>query len=442
MLRPLALALVLLCACDPQHSSFGLDAIRTMKTPPDDPALGCGVVVPPDTKAADRQACTFTRGASTEASLGVDPATAARLPLRHLIVMMKENRSFDHLLGHLHDRGQPGTDAIPADYVNPDLAGQPVSPFRPTSTCVERDPVHQSASMAMCVNGGTMDGFVKNAALTTGSDGHQAIASYDEADLPFYYFLAKTWALDDRHFAPMQSGTYANRSFFMLGTNADIVDTGIVFPAPSRPNIFQLLMNAGFTWGAYTDSFALSETFNWTHSDPGVYSLAQLLDALDHGTLPNVVFVDGTDAVDDDHPPADLQKGEAWSKLVYEHLLASPQWSTSAMIWTYDEGGAFFDHVAPDTACAATPGSPYTDRGVRVPLVVVSPWAKRNYVSHVSEDHTAITRFIELVFGLPAMTARDANSTALLDLFDFSCGVDRSVPPPPAIGAGGCANPP
>jgi len=326
--------------------------------------------------------------------------------------------------------------------VNPDLAGTPVSFSHPTTTCLKPDPGHQADSMRVSVNGGKMDGFVKNAAQTTDTDGHYVMATYDESDLPFYYFLAKTWALNDRHFAPMVGGTFANRNFFMLGNTGGAVDTGIVFPSPDSPSIFQLLMSAGFTWGAYTDSFPVSGGFNWNAKDPGVHTMAELITALDEGTLPNVVFVDGTDSIDDDHPTADLQKGEAWSKQIYDHFIASPQWKNSAMIWTYDEGGGFPDHVNPGSACRATPSSPFLDRGPRVPLVVISPWAKRNYVSHVVEDHTAITRFIETVFGLPALSSRDANSPALLDLFDFSCGRDLSFPAAPAAGTGGCENPP
>jgi phospholipase C len=79
--------------------------------------------------------------------------------------------------------------------------------------------------------------------------------------------------------------------------------------------------------------------------------------------------------------------------------------------------------------------------GPRVPLVAISPWAKRAFVSHDVTDHTAITRFIEMLFGLPALSARDANSEALFDLFDFSCGRDMSVPAAPNPGTGGCPNP-
>ena len=116
-----------------------------------------------------------------------------------------------------------------------------------------------------------------------------------------------------------------------------------------------------------------------------------------------------------------------------------PEWQRLAIVWTYDEGGGFFDHVPPPTGCLPLPSkSAYTQMGPRVPMGVISPWARRNYVSHVAHDHTAITRLIEALFDLPALTARDANSDALLDMFDFSCGRDLSVPPSPSPGTGGC----
>jgi phospholipase C len=171
--------------------------------------------------------------------------------------------------------------------------------------------------------------------------------------------------------------------------------------------------------------------------------MTALYDALDQGTLPNVAFVDRIEQVDDDEPTADLQRGEAWVESIYDHAVKSPQWPRLAILWTYDEAGAFADHVPPPTGCRATETSfPDNRMGPRVPLVVISPWAKRNYVSHVVHDHTALTRFIEALFDLPALTSRDANSDALFDLFDFSCGRDLSIPEAPAPGSGICPNPP
>jgi hypothetical protein len=153
---------------------------------------------------------------------------------------------------------------------------------------------------------------------------------------------------------------------------------------------------------------------------------ALAIDSIVHGAVVDTSI--GTSAVGD--------------SLMGEYAVNSPEWSRLAILWTYDEVGGFADHVPPPRGCRAAPSSsPFTERGPRVPFVVISPWARRNYVSHVVRDHTAITRFIETLFDLSALTARDANSDALLDMFDFSCGRDLSVAPAPAAGTGLCTNP-
>jgi phospholipase C len=425
--------------CSPLAETWGLDAIKTMTTPPD-PAFTCNVAVPADPSAAQRSACAFNQGDHPSTTLGVPAATAAQFPIRHIIVMMKENRSFDHLFGRLHDEGQPGTELEPSTYVNPDLQGTPVSAFHESTTCVPYDPGHQSDSVVEALSSGAMDGFVRSAAQSTGTDGHFVMGNYEQTDLLFDFWLAATWALSDRHFAPMASGTFGNRNFLLFGTNAGVVDTGVTYPDPSTPSLLQTLMNAGFTWAAYSDSEPFSGALGWGPGNPGVHSFQDFLDAADQGTLPNVAFVDGVENVTDDHPTADLQAGEAWSRQIYQHVIGSPQWPRLAIIWTYDEAGGFADHALPPVGCAAAPSvSPFTQMGPRVPLVVISRWAKLGYVSHVEHDHTAITRFIETIFDLPALTARDANSDALLDLFDFSCAQPVSPPPgAPDAGTGGC----
>ncbi len=437
------LAVVLLAAasthCD--EPSWGLEAIDNMKTP-DDPPLVCPVVTAPVDLSPERTACMFSSGASVSDTLGVTPDLPAKIPVRHVIVLMKENRSFDHLLGKLHEHGQPGVEGIPANFANPDRSGSLVGAHPARTSCLQVDPSHGWGAMHTSVDGGRMDGFVDAAADSTGTDGHFAI-SYNDRDLiPFYYWLASTWAINDRHFASVRSGTDPNRDFLMLATNDGQQNTGAGTPDPSTRSLPLELMNAGFTWGVYTDGTPLSGTLEWDHDDPGVHYLASFLDALDDGTLPNVAFVDGRDYLDDDHPKADLQNGEAWVRNIYAHAIASPQWRRMAIIWTYDEGGGFADHVPPPNACVARPtesDAPYFELGPRVPFAVISPYARPHYVSHVVQEHTAITRFIETVFDLPALTARDANSDALLDMFDFSCDPAMLVPPAaPESGTGAC----
>ena len=364
--------------------------------------------------------------------------------------MMKENRSFDHLLGRLHDLGRPDVEAVPPSYSNPDLQGDPVFPSHATTTCIVHDPGHQSASVLNSINNGTMDGFVINAAQTTGTDGHFVMWEYDETDFPFYFWLANTFAIADRHFAPMASGTFGNRNFMMFATNAGVVDTGISFPPPNTPSIMQLMMNRGFTWGAYSDGDPASGALDWGPSDPGVHSLQDFYDALAAGTLPNLSLVDGRDYIDDDHPFADIQTGEAWLKTIYDHVIASPQWPRLAMLWTYDEAGGFADHVPPPLGLSAAPDqralrADGAARPARGDLAVGE--ARLRVARDVARPHGDHPRFIETMFDLTGMltSSGDANSwTRSLESCSTSpCGRDpRGAGRAPPAGTNGCADPP
>jgi len=432
----------------------------------------CQSVPLADPKASLRAQCTFTAGALVRDTLGISDEARAAIPIKHIIVMMKENHGFDHILGMLPEEGKPAVDGTPPTFTNPqhidagvfdatappidgaafytgpvqavEVDGGPVGTFHQATTCIPYDPGHQWPGMHTQVDNGAMDGFITSAARTTGTDGLFAMSYFDSTDLPFYYWLAGTYALNDRHFASVRSGTYPNRNFMLLGTADGVTSTGAGFPKPSTPTLFDAMDAAGVSWGAYSDGSLVGGTLDWSvgHANTGDFST--FLRLLDSGTLPQVAFVDGLDGVTDDHPPADMQAGEAWSRAVYEHAVASSLWPGLALIWTYDEGGGFFDHVPPpNLACIARPGNPvdepFFELGVRIPLTVISPYARAGYTSHVVQEHTAVTRFIEAVFDLPALTSRDANSDALLDLFDFQCPPAFLAPPTaPAAGTHGC----
>ena len=416
---------------------------------------------PPTTPITDagstldqRTACTFGPGTKATDTLNISQATRKKIPIEHVIVAMKENRSFDHLFGML-GKGQPASEPIPSDFSNSDADGNVVKPFHLDTSCEKTDPGHQWDSMHAQVNGGAMDGFVTsavNAPDTTPkpTDGHFTMGYYEEKDIPFYYFLAKTYALADRHFPSVRSGTWANRDYLYCGTSDGVKNTltdGI--PGASVETIFDKMDAQQVTWGVYADDAPLSLALEWPLDHRGVHPVQALLDGLSSGDLPSVSFVDGRfqpkmdPPEEDDHPPADLQVGEAWLKKIYDAAVASPLWDKTVIIFTYDEGGGFFDHVPPpEKSCVARPGNPkdadFFELGVRVPLIAISPWARRHTVSHVQHEHTSITRFIELLFDLPAMTNRYANSDALLDLFDFEQDETKPLPAPPEPGQGGC----
>jgi phospholipase C len=266
---------------------------------------------------------------------------------------------------------------------------------------------------------------------------------FDELDLPFYYFLADTFALADHYFPSVLSGTFPNRDYLLLGTSDGVFSTQFnVWPDPSLPSLFDRLDAAGVSWGVYADDEPLEGTLDnpahdWSRLHPW-HPVQQLLDELGRGNLPQVVFVDGRGDADDEHPPADVQRGEAWTKRLYDALTGGPAWPSSVLLLTYDEAGGFFDHVPPPDAGVARPqDGRFFELGVRVPLLAVSPWARRRYLSKSTKEHTSITRFIERLFRLPPLTARDAHADPLLDMFDFSCAPEP-VPPAPEAGVGGC----
>jgi phospholipase C len=289
------------------EDTSSVDSGRPPVATPPDPDVVCPIPAPVDTFAADRKACKFAAGAKTK---GTVVSEDAKLPIRHIVVLMKENRAFDHLLYKLHDL-QPEVEAVPDTYSNPDSKDMPVKPTHATTTCIPNDPNHQWNAMHNQVNGGAMDGFVKSAAATTGTDGLFALTYYDQTDLPFYYWLASNWALNDHHFASVRSGTYPDRNFMYLGTNDGVKQTALDYPDPATTSIFDRLSDAGFSWAVYTDSTPLSGAFNWDRSHAGVQSMADLKTAFEKGTLPNVAFVDGTVNSEDEHPTADVQMGEA-----------------------------------------------------------------------------------------------------------------------------------
>jgi phospholipase C len=267
---------------------------------------------------------------------------------------------------------------------------------------------------------------------------------YDQEDIPFYYELASTFAMSDRYFSALLGSTYPNRYFLAAGTSFGIVSTKITNLAPPGvPNVYRALNAKGVSWKTYATTLAsifLFPDFAATQSDH-VFPADQFAIDAASGTLPQVSFVEAGFAQapsveTDEHPPADMQLGQHWVWQQVTALTRSPLWPSSALFITYDEHGGLYDHVPPPAACAPDDTPPalnpelggFDQLGFRVPLIVVSPWARRHYVSHAVHSHTSILRFLEAKFDLPALTKRDANSDALLDLFDFESSPRIDVP--------------
>ena len=363
------------------------------------------------------------------------------VPIKHVIIVMQENRSFDHMLGSLRLEGKD-VDGIPEKFVNYDKDGKAVHFAHRTDTCFDADSPHNEEAIESSIDGNNMDSFVKSAA-TDKSDGHYVMSYYTEKELPFYYFIAKSYSTSDRYFSAMLGPTDPNRDFLYAATSNGITVTS---SGPQKAfkgvrTIYDELDAAKVSWGVYSSAAPRQGAIGWDRGHKGVHDEGDFFDALEDKKLPAVVFID-PGMGEDEHPPHDVQGGEKFSKKIYDAVTKSSIWNETALFYTYDEAGGIADHVPPPPACPPSAKFPDFDRlGVRVPVMLVSPYAKRGYVSHKIHSHTSILRFVELVYDLPALTARDANSDAMLDMFDFSSAV---APPKnePNAGHGACVKDP
>ncbi len=413
--------------------------------------------------ATGRAGCMFGRGSLPAETLGPELPVADGIPIKTIVVLMQENRSFDSYFGRLGKfMHRTDIESPPDDASNPERVGDPNSPRHPLAHApylCSSDMNHEWAGTRLSYNGGKMDGFFQANHMWTDptqpqvsdalSTGDRALWWYDERDIPFYYDLASTFAIGDHYHASVLGPTYPNRDYLYAATSLGVTDDRSANLAGWGPEkdltIFDMLERRHVTWAIYVDSFPhiprvgalLGSSYMSRWPSARLQHMSDFNDQAAAGTLPQVVFVDASinEGVDgnDEHPPADIQTGESFVSDVVHALMTSPQWKDLALFFTYDEHGGLYDHVAPPTACAPDRGAPdfrnnedraagggFDRLGMRVPFVVVSPWAKKSYVSHQTYDHTSITRFIEAKFTLPALTHRDANALPPYDMFDFS----------------------
>ncbi|HVV88101.1 MAG TPA: alkaline phosphatase family protein [Kofleriaceae bacterium] len=405
-----------------------------------------------DAPASCRSACGY--GTGDLAADTIADVAPASMPVDTIVLVMQENRTFDHYFSSLTVPGQT-VDGAAADATNPDPTrpGATISRFHQTALCFDNpaeswDDVHRE------LDGGALDGFTTESGREDPAGdptGSRAMGYYDETDLPYDYALARAFAISDRHFSSVQANSWTNRLYYMAGTSYGV--TSNVIPnqddvhGAQLPNLFTRLTDAHVTWAFYVQDLPtlaiLSET--WAAHQDRVLGFEQFFTDAAAGRLPQVTVVEGSDMMGgvspDEDPPADFQVGQAMVARIVGAVTASPQWPHAALFLSYDEQGGFYDHVVPPAACPPDDTLPiigpggvdgrFDQLGLRVPLVVVSPYAKRGHVSHQVTDHTSILRFVEARFGLPALTHRDANAVPPFDLFDFD-HPDVSVPALPA----------
>jgi phospholipase C len=261
-----------------------------------------------------------------------------------------------------------------------------------------------------------MDGFYV-AGQAAGGRGEAAVGYYTAADLPFYYALFH-WpaALCANYFSSMLGPTLPNRYYLMSGTSGGLTTNGRwgygVFDSARWPTILDLLEDAGITWKIYElghDDVAKGDSNNvavfWSrfaHDPRTIATRSDYHADLAAGRLPQVSWIVPSSTLGlDEHPPADVAQGMRAQADVITALRRSSAWAHAAYLLTYDEHGGYFDHVPPPQLDAF-------GLGVRVPLWVISPLARRGVVTtRGPADHASILKLIERVFGLPTLASRN-----------------------------------
>jgi phospholipase C len=302
-------------------------------------------------------------------------------------------------------------------------------------------------------------------------DGVRVMGYYDWNILPYYYYVASNFAISDHWFSPVMTRTQPNREYLMAATSQ-----GHVYPPlPNSPQltnrtIFEVLNDNNISWRIYVSDSGGSLQ---SHTELGMYTFAnshgsnfvpasQFMIDVQNGTLPAVAEIDpgfqsGTDEhaeQDDSKPGGKIQVGAQYVSSLINALMQSPSWKDTVFILTWDEGGGFYDHIPPQPmpspdgippqdlkqpvngsggdVCSGGPSTgvtcDFTYTGYRVPLIVISPFTKKNYVSHTVADYTAILKFVETRFGLSPLTNRDAAQMDMSEFFDFT-NVPWKTPP-------------
>ncbi len=363
--------------------------------------------------------------------------------IKHIVVLMMENRSFDHMLGYLMNDGMPDVNGLAGDESNRDTSGKQrrVFAYPPEPFPDSFDPCHAPDCVRDQLKG-TSGGFVRNfekwmakRKITPPPDPGYVMGHYTAQHLPVYDFLARNFCVCDAWHSSIPGDTMPNRLYSIAGREADTVGTALGdliswLPASVRdefakapvydiPAFTRQLKDGDWRWyshdpatlravdGRYR-SFPNLERDNFAWFDKKEIGLGMrlgelpivlddsFLDDAAKGNLRKVSWIDPNfvnlrvfdTSSDDDHPPSHVHAGQQLVLTLYDSLARSPHWQDTLLIVTYDEHGGFYDHVHPPQV-APGDGSNYPTLGVRVPALVVGPRVRKE-VCHTQFDHTSL----------------------------------------------------
>jgi phospholipase C len=367
-----------------------------------------------------------------EALAGSGAKTALPSPqdsgIDHLVIVTMENRSFDHFLGWL-----PGGKGKQAGlkYVDPQGVTHYTHHLAPDFMgCGFADPDHSYQGSRIDYDDGKMDGFLKNTANDIFCIGY-----YTEKDIPFYAALARHYATCSRYFCSMLGPTFPNR-IFQFAAQTDRLEDSVSLS--SLPTILDSLNNAGISVKYYYNNVPFLALWGFQYFF-NTFSYDDFLSDAANGNLPAVSYVDPVYTVlddgtgNDDHPHADIRRGDAFLAQTFHAVTSGPGWKNTVFVVNFDENGGFFEHMAPPRAAAPNGVDPdivngKTLLGPRVPTVVASPFTRGNSsaprVIDTVFDHTSALKLIEWRWGLAPLTARDASS----DIGNLATALDFTKP--------------
>ena len=376
--------------------------------------------------------------------------------LKHIVVLMMENRSFDHMLGSLA-AVDPRIDGVTDALSNPDTTGASVKPqpLAEFQSQLDPDPDHHFPAVDLQIFGGdtspartaNMQGFVKSYFNQQEDVGHsQKIMYYfTQSQLPVLTTLALEFAVFNRWFASIPGPTICNRAFAHYGTSFGRVDMNPIYINEPFKNIYDRLLNANPKHTAklyyYDATSSTIEVANLLQNEPELFgTYQQFLDDCNSGNLPQYSFIEpnyndhdsdsGEEVANDQHPDHNVQAGELFIASVYNAIKQNADlWTSTALLIVYDEHGGIYDHVVPPacppdqfTASANDTGTgqPFAfDRlGVRVPAILVSPWIpKGTVVSSRVFDHASIPATITRFFlgSYSPRSPRESNADVFIE---------------------------
>src|SRR5579864_8580782 len=358
--------------------------------------------------------------------------------LQHIVVLMMENRSFDHMLGSLKAVNPKIDGYVDGDpFTNPDTTNNPVKPQAKAEfqAQLQPDPDHHFPAVDLQIYGGdksadrkpNMQGFVKSYFNQQGDVGHsQKIMYYfKQSDLPVLTTLAREFAVFNRWFASIPGPTICNRAFAHYGTSFGRVDLNPIYPPETIKSVYTRLISATPKRTAkvyyYDTTSSTMEVANLLQNQPELFgTYSQFLDDCAKGTLPDYSFIEpnysdhetdsGEEIANDQHPDHNIQAGESFIASVYQAIKNNPDlWQSTALLITYDEHGGIFDHVPPPdcpkdkfTADGNATGTgvafEFNRLGVRVPSILISPWIPKGAVVDRVFDHASIPATITKFF--------------------------------------------